>query len=100
MLKILFLISFEIYLTCILLLKIVFMSKKNNNKRGAPKGHVGNPNGNNQWDGIRSSKPIGVRLLKNLDEELRDYAKKQGLTLTQFIEQAVAEKLAKVKTSS
>jgi hypothetical protein len=34
-----------------------------------------------------------------LDEELRDYAKQQGLTLTQFIEQAVAKKLAKAKTS-
>lgn len=76
------------------------MSKQLTNKRGAPKGHVGNPNGNNQWHGIRSEKPIGVRLLKNLDEELRDYAKQQGLTLTQFIEQAVAEKLAQVKTST
>ena len=76
------------------------MSKQTTNKRGAPKGHVGNPKGNNQWDNVRSDRPIGVRLLKNLDEELRDYAKEQGLTLTQFIEQAVAEKLAKVKTST
>ena len=74
------------------------MSKNITNKRGAPKGHIGNPNGNNQWDGVRSDRPIGVRLLKHLDGELRDYAKKQCLTLTQFIEQAIEEKLAKVKT--
>ena len=76
------------------------MSPKTTKKRGAPKGHVGNPAGKNQWDGVRSDKPIGVRLLKNLDEELREYAQEQGVTLTQFIEQAVAEKLAKVKTST
>ncbi len=74
------------------------MSKQTTNRRGAPIGHVGNPTGKNQWEGVRSEKPIGVRLLKNLDEELREYAKQQGLTLTEFIEQAVAEKLAKVKT--
>ena len=76
------------------------MSKRVTNQRGAPKGHVGNPTGKNQWDGVRSDKPIGVRLLKDLDEELREYAKEQGLTLTQFIEQAVAEKLAKAKAST
>ena len=74
------------------------MSKQTTNRRGAPKGHVGNPAGKNQWEGVRSEKPIGVRLLKNLDEELREYVKEQGLTLTQFIEQAVVEKLNKAKT--
>ena len=79
---------------------ITRMSQETTNKRGAPKGHVGNPTGKNQWDGVRSDKPIGVRLLKNLDRELREYTKEQGVTLTQFIEQAVAEKLAKAKTST
>jgi hypothetical protein len=76
------------------------MSKQVTHKRGAPKGHVGNPAGKNQWDGVRSDKPIGVRFLKDVEQELRDYAQQQGLTLTQFIEQAVAEKLAQVKTST
>ena len=74
------------------------MPEQTKNRRGAPKGHVGNPTGKNQWEGIRSDKPIGVRLLKDLDEELRKYAAEQGITLTQFIEQAVAEKLQKDKT--
>ncbi|MGL5835385.1 MAG: hypothetical protein ACRC1Z_19470 [Waterburya sp.] len=41
-----------------------------------------------------------VKFLKDLDSELRDYAQQQGLTLTQFIEQAVAQKLAQIKTST
>ncbi|MDJ0719955.1 MAG: ribbon-helix-helix protein, CopG family [Prochloraceae cyanobacterium] len=76
------------------------MPKKITNQKGAPKGHVGNPTGKNQWEGIRSDKPIGIRLLKDLDAELREYAKEEGITLTQFIEQAVAEKLQKIKTSA
>ncbi len=76
------------------------MPKKITNKKGAPKGHVGNPTGKNQWEGIRSDKPIGIRLLKDLDAELRQYTKEEGITLTQFIEQAVAEKLQKIKTSA
>ncbi len=80
--------------------QIAQMSKSTTNKRGAPKGHIGNPAGKNQWKGIRSEKPIGVRLLKDLDEELREYVKEEGLTLTQFIEQAVAEKLSKVKPNT
>ncbi|MDJ0717091.1 MAG: ribbon-helix-helix protein, CopG family [Prochloraceae cyanobacterium] len=76
------------------------MPKKITNKKGAPKGHVGNPSGKNQWDGIRSDKPIGIRLLKDLDAELREYTKEEGITLTQFIEQAIAEKLKRIKTSA
>jgi len=76
------------------------MPKKITNKKGAPKGHVGNPSGKNQWEGIRSDKPIGIRLLKDLERELREYTKEEGITLTQFIEQAVAEKLEKIKTSA
>ena len=71
--------------------------KNRKKKLGAPKGHIGNPTGKNQWEGIRSDKPIGVRLLKELDEELREYVKGQGITMTQFIEQAISEKLSKVK---
>lgn len=67
-------------------------------KTGAPTGHVGNPTGKNQWAGIRSDRPIGVRLLKELDEKLREYAKSQGITMTEFIEQAIAEKLEKTET--
>jgi hypothetical protein len=74
------------------------MPKQFSPHRGAPKGHIGNPAGKNQWDGIRSDKPIGVRFLKTLEQELRDYAQQQGLTLTQFIEQAVAEKLARTRS--
>ncbi len=75
-------------------------TKKRKEKRGAPKGHIGNPTGKNQWEGIRSDKPIGVRLLKELDEELREYVKGQGITMTQFIEQAIAEKLEKLDSQA
>jgi hypothetical protein len=64
---------------------------------GAPKGHVGNPTGKNQWEGIRSDKPIGIRLLKELDQKLREYSQSQGITMTQFIEEAIAEKLHKTE---
>lgn len=76
------------------------MKREINKKKGAPKGHIGNPTGKNQWDGIRSDKPIGVRLLKELDEQLREYTKEQGITITHFIEQAIAEKLAKNEISA
>lgn len=36
------------------------MSKQITNKRGAPKGNIGNPNSNNQWDGVRSDRPIST----------------------------------------
>ena len=72
-------------------------TKSRQNRVGAPPGHVGNPTGKNQWEGIRSDRPIGVRLLKELDEKLREYAKSQGMTMTQLIEQAIAEKLEKLE---
>jgi hypothetical protein len=67
-------------------------------KAGAPPGHVGNPTGKNQWEGVRSDRPIGVRLLKELDEKLREYSKSQGITMTELIEQAIAEKLAHLES--
>lgn len=67
-------------------------------KAGAPPGHVGNPTGKNQWEGVRSDRPIGVRLLKELDEKLREYSKSQGITITELIEQAISEKLEKLES--
>lgn len=67
-------------------------------KRGAPKGHIGNPTGKNQWEGIRSEKPIAVRLLKDLDSQLRLYAENTGRSLTEVVEEAIAEKLEALKT--
>lgn len=58
--------------------------------RGAPMGSVNNPKGANQWQDVRSEKPIAVRLLKEQDEAIRAKAAAEGKTLTQIMDEAIA----------
>ncbi len=60
----------------------------------AKKGIIRNPTGKNQWSGNRADKPIAVRLLKELDEQVRERASAEGKTLTQVMEEAIEFYLA------
>lgn len=66
------------------------MERTTKRKKGAPKGTVNNPSGNNQWENIRAEKPISVRLLKEQDEALRAKAESEGKSLTAVMEEAIA----------
>jgi hypothetical protein len=65
-------------------------------KKGLPKGKTNNPSGNNQWENIRASKPIAVRLLKEQDEAIRAKAEAEGKPISAVIEEAVALYLEKI----
>jgi hypothetical protein len=66
-------------------------------RKGAPKGHVGNPEGKNQYEGVLAEKTITVRLYEEDSELLRSLAegKDKGF-MGQFIRDAVREALAEI----
>lgn len=65
--------------------------------KGQPKGFVGNPSGKNQYApkaGIgERTKMLSVRLTLNMDKAIRDSIKAEGITLTQWVEDAFKRKL-------
>jgi len=73
------------------------MPKKNSEKkRGAPKGHIGNPSGKNQYaaargHGVLAQKPIAVRLPDEYDKLLRQLAEKQGVSVGDLVREAIVE---------
>ncbi|MHC5674224.1 hypothetical protein [Nostoc sp.] len=66
-------------------------------KRGAPKGHISNPEGHNQYEGVLAGKTITVRLYEEDSELLRSLAegKDKGF-MGQFIRDAVRVALAQL----
>lgn len=63
-------------------------------KVGAPKGHVGNPEGKNQFEGILAEKPIAVRLYQEDDVLLRSLAESKDKGFVgQFTRDAVRKAL-------
>ena len=64
-------------------------TKKKKVKVGAPRGAVNNPQGINQYENVRSEKPIAVRLRKEKDAAIREKAEAEGKTLTQIMEEAI-----------
>ncbi len=75
------------------------MEKKK--QRGAPKGHVGNPEGKNQYEGVLAEQVITTRLYKEDSDWLRSIAesKEKGF-MGQFIRDAVRTAIAQVKDNS
>lgn len=76
---------------------MVKSKKVEENRRGAPKGHVGNPEGKNQYAGILSEKPVPVRLYSEDYEKLQELAegKNRGF-IGQFVREAVRDAIAKL----
>lgn len=70
-------------------------------KRGAPKGHISNPEGHNQYEGVLAGKTITVRLYEEDSELLRSLAegKDKGF-MGQFIRDAVREAIAKTNVET
>ena len=58
--------------------------------KGAPKGTVNNPKGINQYPGLRSSKMISLRLLKEHDPIIRAKAEREGKTIAAILDEAIA----------
>ncbi len=75
------------------------MDKAEYKKRGAPKGTVTNPEGNNQYENIYSNKPVCVNLLVEDDEKLtRIAASKPRGWKSNFIREAVSKALKEYST--
>lgn len=53
------------------------------------KGQTNNPQGINQYDNNRSKSNISIRFRKDIEQKLRQTAKKEGKTLTAIIEEAL-----------
>ncbi|WP_414623880.1 hypothetical protein [Calothrix sp. CCY 0018] len=70
------------------------MSKAEYKKRGAPKGTVTNPEGNNQYEDIYARKPVQANLLREDDEKIREIAadKPRGW-ISVFVREAVSKAL-------
>jgi hypothetical protein len=75
------------------------MEKKQ--QRGAPKGHVGNPEGKNQYEGVLAEQVITTRLYKEDSDWLRSIAESEEKGfMGRFIRDAVRSAIAQVKEDS
>ncbi|NJO62408.1 MAG: hypothetical protein HC836_30535 [Richelia sp. RM2_1_2] len=74
------------------------MSKAEYKKRGAPKGTITNPKGNNQYENIYADKPVCVNLLVEDDQKLaRITASKPRGWKSTFIREAISIALNEVE---
>ena len=74
------------------------MEKK---QRGAPKGHVGNPEGKNQYEGVLAEQVITTRLYKEDSDWLRTIAESEEKGfMGRFIRDAVRNAIATGKDNS
>lgn len=55
---------------------------------GLRKGQTNNPDGKNQWENNRASRPISARLPEEMDWQIRAEAQRSGKPLTQVAEEA------------
>ncbi len=53
------------------------------------KGQTNNPKGINQYNNNRSKSNISIRFRRDIEQKLRETAKKEGKTLTAIIEEAL-----------
>ena len=53
------------------------------------KGQTNNPKGINQYKNNRSKSNISIRFRRDIEQKLRETAKKEGKTLTAIIEEAL-----------
>ena len=75
--------------------------EKIDKKCGAPKGHVGNPEGKNQYEGVLAEQVITTRLYKEDSDWLRSIAESQEKGfMGRFIRDAVRNAIAQVKEDS
>ncbi len=77
------------------------MEKKEKKQRGAPKGHVGNPEGKNQYEGVLAEQVITTRLYQEDSDWLRSIAQSEEKGfMGRFIRDAVRNAIAQVKEDS